>query len=132
MEQQEEDEAHKSTEKEQQVITSTLTGKALIFFRRFLSLNQFIQSSISQNLAVASKVTTLAMDIMFFFKDCLLHIQAVSRVTENNDIVYMGYHYTNLSKLGMICTNILMNSTERITNRATVTANFSGLPTYDL
>ena len=82
MEQQEEDEAHKSTEKEQQVITSTLTGKALLLVLNFLSLNQFLQSSISQNLGVASKVTTLAMDSIFFFVDCLLRLQVVCRVTK--------------------------------------------------
>ena len=61
-------------------MTSTLKGKDLLLVRRVLSLNQFLQSSISQNLGVASKVTTLAMDSIFFFVDCLLRLQVVFRV----------------------------------------------------
>ena len=38
----------------------------------FLAL--FLQSSIPQNLGVASKVTTLEMDSTFFFADCLLRL----------------------------------------------------------
>ena len=77
MKQQEEDEAHKFLEKEQRAMTSTLTGKALVLVQSFLSLRRFLQSSISQNLGVASKVKTLAMDSMFFIADRLLHLQAV-------------------------------------------------------
>ena len=47
-----------------------------------------------------------------------------------NATLDVGQHYTNSSSLAMICTNILMNPILKITNRAT--ANFSGLPTFDL
>ena len=117
-------------EKEQRAMTSTLTKKALLLVQCVLSLHHFLQSSIPQNLGVASKVTTLATDSICFFADRLLHLQAVFRVAEKNATVDVGQHYTNSSSLGMICTNILMNPKERITNRTT--ANFSGLPTYDL
>ena len=70
MQQQEEDEAHRLMEKEQQAMTSTLTGKALVIVWRVLSLHHFLQSSIPQNLGVASKVTILAMDSMLLFADC--------------------------------------------------------------
>ena len=66
----------------------------------------------------------------FFFTDRLLHIQVIFWVAVKNTTVELEYHYTNLSLLGMICTNILMNPTERITNRAN--ENFSGLPIYDI
>ena len=80
VQQQEEGEAYKSTEKEQRDTKSTQKGKALLLFWRVLSLHHFLQDSIPQNLGFASKVTTLAMDSMFFFADCLLHLQAVFRV----------------------------------------------------
>ena len=124
MQQQEEERARKLMEKEQQTMTSTLTGKALLLAQCVLSLHQFIQSSIPQNLGDASKGTILAMDSMFFFAYCLLRLQAVFRVAVKNATVDMGHHYTNLSYLGMICTNGLMNSIERITNRAIVTTIF--------
>ena len=44
--------------------------------------------------------------------------------------VDVGYHYTNSSSPGMICTNGLMNFSEKNTNRANI--SFSGLPNYDL
>ena len=69
MQQKEEDEAQKLMEKEQLDISSTPTGKYLIIIQRVLSLHHFLQSSIPQNLGVASKVTTLATDSMFFFAD---------------------------------------------------------------
>ena len=77
MQQQEEDEAQKLMEKEQRATTSTPIEKALVIVQRVISLHHFLKSSIPQNLGVASKVTTLAMDSMFFFTDRLLHIQAV-------------------------------------------------------
>ena len=80
MRQQEEDEAQKSTEKEQQAMTSPPTGKALLLIQRVISLHHFLQSAILQNLSVASKVTSLATDSMFFFADHLLHLQGVFRV----------------------------------------------------
>ena len=80
MQQQEEDKVYKSMEKEQRTMSSTPTGKALILIQRVLSLHHFIQSSIPQNLGVASKVKTLAMNSMFFFTDRLLHLQAAFRV----------------------------------------------------
>ena len=60
MQQQEEDEAQKSIEKEQRAMTSTPTGKALVLVQHVLSLHHFLKSSIPQNLGVASKETTLA------------------------------------------------------------------------
>ena len=130
MKQKEQDEAQKSMDKEQWAMTSTPTGKALLLVQHVLFLHHFIQSSTPQNLDVSSKVTTLAMDSMFFFADRLLHLQAVFIVAGKNATVDVGQHYTNLSSLGMILTNGLIKPTERITNRATV--KFSGLPTYDL
>ena len=89
-----------------------------------------MRSSIPQNLGVPSKVTTLAMDSMFFFADLLLRLQAVFRVAGENFTLDVWYHHIHSSFIGMICTNRLMNPIERITNRATT--NFCGLPTYDL
>ena len=100
-------------------MTSTLTGKTLLLVNRVLSLHHLIQYYISHNLGVASKVTTLEMGSMFFFADRLLHLQVVFRVAEKNATMDIGYHCTNSSLLGMICTNILMKPTEIITNRAT-------------
>ena len=62
----EEDKAHKLMEKEQRATTSTPTCKALLLVHRFISLNYFIQYSISQNLGVSSKVTTLEMENICF------------------------------------------------------------------
>ena len=67
VQQQEEDEAQKSMEKEQRDVSSMPTVKALVIVKSVLALHHFIQSSITQNLGVPSKVTTLAMDSMFFF-----------------------------------------------------------------
>ena len=83
MQHQEEDEAQKSTEKEQRAKTSTTTGRVLLLVKRVLYLHIFLLSSIPQNLAVASKVTTLAMESTFFFADRLIHLQAVFRVARN-------------------------------------------------
>ena len=63
--QQEKDEAHKSTEKEQRAMSSTPTGKDLLLVQRFLSLHHLLWSSTTQNLGVASKVTTLETYSMF-------------------------------------------------------------------
>ena len=92
MQQQEEDKAHRSMDKEQRAMTSTLTGKALLIVWRVLFLHHFLQSSIPQNLGVTSKVTTLAMDSMFFFADCLRHLQALFRFARKNATVNIGYH----------------------------------------
>ena len=54
----------------------------------------------------ASKLTTLAMDSMFFFADRLLHIQVVFRVTIKNDTVDVGY----LWYLGCIIYHLLFGS----------------------
>ena len=81
IQQQEEGQTQKSMEKEQRAMSSTPTGKALVIVRCVFSLHHFLRSSIPQNLGVPSKVTTLAMDSLFFFGGCLLHIQAVFRVT---------------------------------------------------
>ena len=80
MQEQEEDEAHKSTEKEQWATTSNPTRRVLLLVQRVLSLHHFIQSSITQNLGVTSKVTTLETDSIFFFAYPLLHLQALFRV----------------------------------------------------
>ena len=77
MQQQEEEEAQKSMEKEQQAMSSTPTVKDLLIIKRVFSLHHFLQSFIPQNLGVASKVTTLAMDGIFFFAGRLLHLQSV-------------------------------------------------------
>ena len=68
MQQKEEDKAQKSTEKEQRAMTSTPTGKALLLIQCVLSLHRFLQSSIPQNLVVASKVTTLATEKYVFLR----------------------------------------------------------------
>ena len=130
MQHQEEDEVQKLMKKLHRPKTSTPTRRVLLPIQSVLSLHHFLQSSIPQNLDGASKVTTLAMSSMFFFEDCLLRLQAVCRVARKNNTVDVRYHYTNSSYLGMICTNVLMKPTERITNIAT--AKFSGLPTYNL
>ena len=80
MQQQEEEEAQKLMEKEQRSMTSTPTGKALLLVHCVLSLHHFLQSYIPQNLVVASKITTLVMDSMFFFADNLIHLEAEFRV----------------------------------------------------
>ena len=82
MQRQEEDKALKSIEKEQQAMASAPAGKALFLVQCALSLHHFHQYSIPQNLGVAWKVTTLAMDSMFFFADSLLNLQAVFRVAK--------------------------------------------------
>ena len=64
---QEEDEEQILTEKEQWVMTSTPTGKALLLVQHVLSLHNLLSYSVPQNLGVASKVTTLAMDSMIYF-----------------------------------------------------------------
>ena len=69
MQQKEKDEAQKSMDREQRAVTSTLTGKALLLVQRVLSLHHFLQSSIAHNSGVASKVTTLAKDGIFFFAE---------------------------------------------------------------
>ena len=53
MQQQEDYEAHKLTEKDQQAITSTLTGKALLLIWSVVSLHHFLQSYTPQNLGVS-------------------------------------------------------------------------------
>ena len=82
MQQQEEDKAQKLMEKEQQAMSSTPKGGALLLIQNVLLLRHFLHSSVPHNLGVASKVTTLAMDSMFFFADRLLHLQAVFRVAK--------------------------------------------------
>ena len=97
MQHQEVEKAHTSMEKEQRSMTSTPTGKDLLLVWSILSLHSFIQPSIPNNLSIASKVTNLTMDSKSFFADCLLHLQAVFKVTRKNSTVDMGYHYTNSS-----------------------------------
>ena len=81
MQQQEEEKANNLMEKEQQDMLSMWKNKAFLLVQRVLSLHNFLQSSVHQNLGVSSKVTTLEMDSMFFFADNLLHLQAVFRVS---------------------------------------------------
>ena len=90
---------------------STQTGKALLIVQRVLYLHHFIHSSVPQNLGVASNVTTLAMESVVFFAESLIRLQAVFRVSGKKSTVDVGYHYTNMSSLGMIYTNVLMNPT---------------------
>ena len=80
IQQQEKEEAQKSMEKEHQAMSSTPTGKSLLIIHRFLSVHHFLQSSIPQDLGVASKVITLSTDSIFLFAESLLHLQAVFRV----------------------------------------------------
>ena len=63
----------------------------LLLVHLVLSLHLFLQSSISQNLGVASKLTTLEKDSMFFFADFLLHLQTVFTLTQKNSTVKIGY-----------------------------------------
>ena len=81
IQQKEEEKVQISMEKEQQANPSTPTGEFLVLVQRVLYLHHFLQSSIPQNLGDPSKVTTLAMDSMFFFADHLLHLQALFRVS---------------------------------------------------
>ena len=87
-------------------MTSTPTGKDLLLVQCVLSLKLFLQPSIPQNLGLASEVTTLAMDSMFFFVDSLLHIQAVFRVSRKNSTVEVGC----LWSLGCILYYLLFGS----------------------
>ena len=93
MQQKEEGEAQKLMEKEQQAMTSTPSGMPLLLVQRVISLRHFIQSSVTQNLGIASKVTTLAMDSIFFFADCLLHLQVVFIVAVKNATAAVGCCY---------------------------------------
>ena len=88
MQHQEEYEYWQSTEKEQQAMASTPTGKALILVQCVLSLNHFLQYYTPQNLGVASKLTTLEIDSMCVFTDCLLHLQAVFRISVKRHCVH--------------------------------------------
>ena len=76
-------------------MSSTPTGNALLLVQSVLSLHHLLKYPIPQNLGIASKVTTLAMDSMFFFTNRLLHIQVVFRVAGKKANVDVGYHYTN-------------------------------------
>ena len=82
MQQKEKDEAQELMEKEHWSMTSTPSEEALLLIWSVLSLHSFLQSYIPQNLGVSSKVTTLAMDSMFFFADRLLRLQVVFRVVK--------------------------------------------------
>ena len=86
MQQQEEDKAQKLMEKEQWDMSSMPTGKALLLIQNVLYLHHVFKSSIPQNLGVASKVTTLATDSMFFLADHLLHLQAVFIVAREKSL----------------------------------------------
>ena len=87
---QEEDQSQKLMDKKQRAVSSTPTGKALVLVQRVLYFHHFLQYFIPQNLGGPSKLTTLAMDSMFFFSDRLLHIQAVFGVTGKNITVDVG------------------------------------------
>ena len=63
-------------------MSSTRKGEALVLVKCVLLLHHFLQSSIPKELGVPSKVTTLAMESMFFFADCLLNQQEVFRFPE--------------------------------------------------
>ena len=74
-------------EKEQRAMTSTTT---LLLVHHVLSLNQILKSSTLHNLVIASKVTALAMEGMFYFADSLLHLQAVFRVAKKMPLWMYG------------------------------------------
>ena len=67
MKHQEKDEEQKSMEKEQWAMSSTPTGEDLLLIQHVFYLHHLLQSSITQNLVVASKVSTLATHSMIFF-----------------------------------------------------------------
>ena len=71
-------------------MSSTLTGKVLLLIQSALYLHYFLQSSIPHNSGVASKVTSLATDSMFFLADRLLHIQAVFILAGKNATLDVG------------------------------------------
>ena len=130
MQHQEEDVAQKLMEKEYWARISTPTGKASLLIQRVLSLHHFLQSYIPQNLGVVSKVTTLENGECVFISGSFTPSTSRIQSLRENATVGVGYHYKNSSSLGMICTNGLMNPTERITNR--MTEKNDGLPIYDL
>ena len=90
MQQQDEDESQKYTDKEQRAKTSTLTGKSLLLVQRVQPLHLFLQSSIPHNLAFTSKVITLAMNSTFLFAYRLLHLQSVFRVAKKMPLWTQG------------------------------------------
>ena len=49
-------------------MASNIKGKALLLIQLILYLHHLIQSSIPQNLGVASKVTTLVTESMFYLR----------------------------------------------------------------
>ena len=106
MQQKEEDEAHILMEKEYPATTSTPTGRSLLLVQCVLTLHVFLQSSIPHNSGVASKATTLEMDIIFSFADRLLNLQVVFRVSSKNSTVDVGY----LWYLGCIIYQLLFGS----------------------
>ena len=73
-------ELQKLIDKKQKAMASTPTGKALLLVQHVLFFHHLLHSYIPQNLGVTSRVTTLAMDSMFFSADHLICLQAVSRV----------------------------------------------------
>ena len=111
-------------------MSSTPTGKALLLIRHVLSLHHFLQSSIPHNLGVASKVTTLATDSMFFFADRLLHLQAVFRVAPKK--CHFGRRLA-LHKL-VIARDDLYQEIDEPHRKDHQQSNrkISGLPTYDI
>ena len=90
IQQKEEDKEQRSTEEEHRAMPSIPKGKALLLIQRILSLHHFLLSSISHNLGIASKVTTLTTNRMFSVANCLLHLQAVFRFTKKNATLEVG------------------------------------------
>ena len=90
MQHQEDNKAPISMDKEHRATTSTPTGNYLLLIQCVLSLYHFLQYPIPQNLGVASKLTTFSMDSMFFFTNCLLHLQAVLRVSRKMSLWMQG------------------------------------------
>ena len=92
-------------------MTSTQTGKALIFVQHVLSSHCRLQASTLQNLDITSKVDVMAKDDMVLLTDHLLQPQAVFKASGSDATLDIGYHYTNSSCLGKIITHGLMNDT---------------------
>ena len=89
-------------------------------------------SSVSHTLELGRclKINTLGNRKYVFLRVSFTPSTSGIQIRQKNATLDVGQHYTNSSSRGMICTNRLMNPTERITNRAT--EKISDLPTYDI
>ena len=99
-----------------QGMTSTPTGKSLLFVQHVLSLHCRLEASAPKNLDITSKVDVMAKDGMVPLTERLLQLQAVFKASGKDATVDIGYHYTKSSCLGQIRTNGLMNATGQKAN----------------